>query len=379
MNASSSSRAADDAPDPREHDGQPAAARTLEEDAALWAVRRQDGLTAQEEAELQDWLAGDPERGARLGQLTALWGRLGDLPADEVSALKASSTPAPSAMQGPPPMKRSWARASRPAAGGRWLAQAALAGLTAMALGGGWLGFGYWQQQPRFVQALTTARGQQISATLPDASALQLDTATRLDVAYYRDRREARLARGQALFQVTPDAARPFHVFAGPMRITVVGTRFSVRHTQDGPSPGQVSVVVEEGHVRVARIREDTTAQRGFAAGEPDSVDLVAGQAAVADAQGRIGTVTRTSAATAAAWRRGRLVLDDTPLAAAVAEFERYGDTGIVITNPAVAALRLNGSFDLQQVGVFKRALPQALPVRLRALPDGRTEVVAAP
>jgi transmembrane sensor len=77
------------------------------------------------------------------------------------------------------------------------------------------------------------------------------------------------------------------------------------------------------------------------------------------------------------AWRAGRVVLNDTPLGDAVAEFERYFDTGLVVPDPAVAALRLNGSFDLRQAGAFKRALPEVLPVRLQTRADGKTEVRA--
>src|SRR3990167_2309568 len=45
-------------------------------EAAVWAARRQDGLSAEEEATLQAWLAGDPARGARLDQLTDVPGQL---------------------------------------------------------------------------------------------------------------------------------------------------------------------------------------------------------------------------------------------------------------------------------------------------------------
>lgn len=69
----------------------------LDAQAALWAARRQDGLSAEEEAELQAWLAGDPARGSRLEQFEGLWGRLDELPSDDVAALKATVSPAPAA------------------------------------------------------------------------------------------------------------------------------------------------------------------------------------------------------------------------------------------------------------------------------------------
>jgi transmembrane sensor len=377
----------------------------LDAEAALWAARRQDGLSADEEAELQAWLAGDPARGARLDQLTGVLGQLDRLPSDDVAALKAAlpsrSTPglpereareaqARPALQPTTGHGRTRPRGQGPqdsgrrqwlAAWGRWLPQAAVAGMAALAVGAGWMGWHHWQQQPTFVQGYATARGQQLSATLPDGSTLRLDTATRVEVVLYRHQRVLQLPHGQALFEVKSDATRPFHVIAGATRITVLGTRFSVRHTESGLQSGSVSVVVEEGRVRVARMAHSSVAAAPGAvppAPEAETIELTAGQGVVANARGHWDALHNHRPTDAFAWRHGRVVLNDTPLGDAVAEFERYMDTGLVVNDPRVAALRLNGSFDLRQLHAFKRALPQALPVRLRQRDDGRTEVVPA-
>jgi transmembrane sensor len=362
----------------------------LDVEAALWLARKQDGLAPGEAAELHEWLAGDPARSAKLDQLSGLKDLLDGLPPDHVAALKtAIASPAPgpvprsSAQDMSAPMcvrrpdRREWLLGW-----GRLAPQAAFAGLAAMAVGGGWLGWDHWQRQPVFTQRFATARGQQLVATLPEGSSVRLDTATRLDVALYRRRREVRLPQGQALFDVAADPERPFHVLAGSLRITVLGTRFSVRHTPTGLDAGRVSVVVVEGHVRVARASTDGTpvgAGQEFTATGAEFVELTAGQSVMADAQGRLAAVTANMPGTALAWRDGRVVLNDVPLGDALAELERYVDTGLSIRDPAVAALRLNGSFDLRQLQAFKRALPQALPVRLLKSADGKTEIVPAP
>lgn len=385
---SSSTAAADDArssAEARELADYLASQSPLDAEAALWLARRQDGLTAEEEAELQDWLAGDPARGARLDQLSGLLGQLDELPPDDVAALKASLAPVPhtsptNGNAAPPhrrkpahqPERRQWLLGW-----GRLFPQVAMAGMAALLIGGGWMGWSHWQQQPTFTQSFATVRGQQATATLPDGSTLKLDTATQLNVALYNQHREVRLPAGQALFEVKADPQRPFHVLAGPMRITVLGTRFSVRHTPGGMGGDGVSVVVEEGRVRVARAVDASADEMSLSDAENDAVELTAGQAVMADGQGHIAAVTRSTPNTAMAWRDGRVVLNDTPLGAAVAEFERYLDTGLVITDPAVAALRLNGSFDLRKIQAFKRALPQVLPVRLKPRADGQTEVTA--
>lgn len=367
----------------------------LDAAAAQWLVRRLDGLTPEEEAELQEWLAADPAHGRALGALEGVWGRMDELPDEGVDALKAGLPAKAGAAWSPPvavpepeprPAGPSAPRAPRPAAPasprrrawfldlGRLVPQAAAAALAFGLVGGGWYGWNAWQQQPTFTQTLATARGQSKEVRLPDGSTLWLDTATRAEVALYRQRREVRLQDGQVLFAVQSNAEQPFDVLAGGTRVTVVGTRFSVRRTRSGlGEEGEVSVVVEEGRVRVARASAGAASDASVPVA---GVELGAGQSVTADAAGALGAV-RSEAATPAAWREGRISFNATPLAQALAEFERYGDTGLVIRDPAVAALKVHGSFDLREVAAFARALPRVLPVQLRPQ-GGQTEIVAA-
>lgn len=395
MNASPPSPGTDDADDAleatgfRRLSGGPTDPEGLSGQAALWLARRQDGLTGEEEAEFADWLAGDPARGRKLEQLQRLWQQLDDLAPDDIAALKAALPPVAGhrATTGHPLHR------APPSSGRRLFAKAAPVAITSLALGVAWLGWNHWQQQPLFVEHYATGRGQQLSVTLPEGSALRLDTATRIDVSLHRRQRILQLPQGQALFDVKPDAGRPFLVRAGPVQITVLGTRFSARYTEGGLDAGHTRVVVEEGRVRLARVadaggpegRDGKPALDGSGrAGTPvadrgdEAIELTAGQAVVADARGHFGPVTAARQGTDLAWRDGRVVLDDTPLDQAVAEFERYLDTGLVVSDPAVARLRLNGSFDPRQVSAFKRSLVRALPVQLQARSDGRTDIVAA-
>ncbi len=333
----------------------------LDAAAAGWMVRRQDGLTPEEQAELEQWLAADPAHADALEQVEGVWGRMDELPEESLAALRTGLAPArPVRCMPASPGRRSWLRD----VGGRLMPQAAAAALAFGVVGGGWYGWSAWQGQPTYTQTLATARGQQKQVRLPDGSMLWLDTATQIEVRLYRQRREVRLSEGQVLFAVQPNAEQPFDVLAGATRVTVVGTRFAVRRTHSGlGGDGAISVVVEEGRVRVA-------------AASTAPIELGAGQSVRADAAGALGLVS-TGAAAPAAWREGRVSFDGVPLAQALAEFERYGDTGLVVRDPAVAALMVHGSFELQQVGAFARALPQVLPVRLRRI-DGRSEIISS-
>lgn len=342
--------------------------------AATWAARRRNGLDARGNAELQEWLGADPRHAEALADMDETFGEVDHLPKGEVASLRAALPTRSLPLASPPQQTvrgaQTWWTGWR-----RLFPQAAIAWVLALAVGGGWLGWDRWQRQPTFVQTFATERGQQLSVTLPDAasgaSALQLDTATRLEARLYRSHREVRLADGQAMFSVHADPERPFHVLAGPVRITVVGTRFSVRHTASGTDAGKTVVSVEEGQVRVA------VATPGEAsAARQQTVELSAGLTVVAAQDGRLGPATPVATAAIAPWRSGRISFEHTPLHEALAEFERYGRTGLVVRDPAVAALPVGGSYNLRQFQQFARALPEILPVRLVPAGDA-TEIVA--
>ena len=348
--------AQDDA-DAREFDAYARTQDAAELQAALWASRRHDGLDAAAEAEFQQWLAADPVHGELYDELDGSLDGVRLLPGDSIQSLRATVQEDARARVAAVPPRRAPSPASRgsPASPGRrnWLLdlgrlvpQAALAGTAVAVVGGGWLGWAHWRGQPIFEKHYATARGQSLNI----------------------DHREVRLLDGQAMFIVSSNAAQPFHVLAGETRVVVVGTRFSVRHTRSGIDAGKTTVAVESGRVRVSAL----------ASVEGAGVELTAGQGVTADDAGRLAPVVEIAAGGVAAWRQGRVSFTDTPLAQALAEFERYGDTGLVVRDPAVGALRLGGSFSLRELGTFAQALPVLLPVRLERR-GGATEVVALP
>lgn len=345
----------------------PAAPSPDPDEAALeWFVRRTGGqFEAADEAAFQAWLAAGGAHRAAFARHQNDWRLLDELPADGLRMLRQNlaDDKAAAAVHAAPRRRAWWRDLSA------WAPQGALAAVALMVSCGGYLAWNLWQQQPVFEQSFATVRGQQLEVVLPEGSRLRLDTLTSADVALYRDRREVRLPQGQAMFQVKGDSARPFDVLAGPLRITVVGTRFSVRYTPGVPGRDGVHVAVEEGRVRVAR------AERS-AAGDA-VIELIAGQQVASDMAGLLGAVSAVPVAGIAPWRDSRVSFDNTPLDQALAEFERYGPVPLTVREPAVAALRVTGTFDPRRLDNFSRILPQVLPVKLRER-GGETEIVSA-
>lgn len=328
--------------------------------AAQWHTRQEQGLNAGEQAELAQWLQVSTEHAEAFARMDAAVAGLRALPADAVAQWRASQAanqlkPAPA--QPKPTRYRRWQQALLP--GPRGLA---LCAVLLLSLGLGW----HQWMQPVYSAHYVAERGQRQSLQLPDGSTLELDADTDAQVRLYRHRREVQLAHGQAMFSVAPDASKPFEVQAGPARVTVVGTRFAVRFRHDGIDAGQVRVEVQEGRVRVAAVQMPAAAQL-----------LTAGQATQVAANGLLSPVGQVAPDSVGLWRKGLLRFDHTPLAQALQEMERYGPTGLVVHDPAVAALPMGGSYATAKPTEFAHMLTLVLPVRLVPSADGRAEIVA--
>lgn len=345
-----------------------------------WFVRRENGLDAVEEARFQAWLTAHPQHAAAFARWQGDWSALGKLPADGLARLRHNLAAELSAEMTINQARRRPTGAART----RWWLLAGVKSCSAVAAalivicGSGYLAWQHEQQQPVYVQSFATERGQQRDVTLPDGSQLRLDTATHADVAFYRQRREVRLTEGQVVFKVQADTNRPFDVLAGPLHITVVGTRFSTRYTPGIPGEEGARVAVEEGRVRVSGRDTRASALEGGATAASGAIELVAGQQVAVDVAGGLGAVQAISSAGIAPWRQGRVSFDNTPLAQALAEFSRYGNAELVIGDEKAAALRLTGTFDPRKLDNFRRVLPQVLPVALRKSEGnpGMTEIV---
>ncbi len=359
-----------EANDARELDDFFSAQDPIDVTAADWHTRSEQGLTPHEQAELHGWLAQDPAHAAAFESLAVDAMLLRRIPAARTSwqrdtgacarrPIAAATAPVPIR-----PTAASATRAWRPAHFA--LTVAAMLALL-VAAGGAW-----WWQQPLLDVRYAVGRVERHTVDLPDGSTLSLDAQSQVDFTLYRGRREARLVQGQALFSVRPDSSRPFDVLAGPARVTVVGTRFSVGHGASAGPAGDIQVAVEEGRVTV---RGDAGGMPGLARG---CVELAAGQALLISARGHIGEVSPVLPGAVAPWARGMVRFDATPLAQALQAFERYGDTGLIV-DPRVAALTVGGSFKSNDPAAFARMLPRMLPVRLLPRPGGIVVIAPAP
>lgn len=310
-------------------------ATAIEERTAAWLARQDgDAWNALAQQQLDAWLAADLHHRVAYLRLRAAW-RQADLLAGQHIARRA------------PPRT--------PGRFSSWRAAAAL--LLACGLAAVMAPHLDWRQGERHA----TRIGENRTIALADGSRLTLNTATRLRTATGSGVGAARkvwLDSGEAWFDIAHDPDHPFVVEAGASRITVLGTRFSVR--RDGPD---TLVLVEQGRVRVSRAGHDAA-----------TLELTRNQEARTQS-GRLVRLdhTRAELAQRLAWREGRIVFDQATLAEAATEFNRYNERKLVVDDPQAAAVRIGGSFAPSNVDGFVHLLEQGFGLKARR---GSREIV---
>jgi transmembrane sensor len=210
--------------------------------------------------------------------------------------------------------------------------------------------------------AYSTGVGERDSLRLPDGTMVILgpDSHLTLDGDYGEKTRDVNL-RGEALFDVPHDGARPFTVHAGEGWVRDIGTTFSV--TTD--SAAGVRVVVTAGAVALR-----TTEQRG------DELVLREGDRGPRGA-GRRRAPPPPATPDDLAWTRGRLVFRDAPLEQVAAELRRWHGVELRADDATIAQRRLTASFGDEGAADVLRVIALALGADLAM--RGDTAVLRAP
>lgn len=309
-------------PDRETDPGSPA----IRDQAAWWLARLNSGECDPEDmSRLNDWLGRDGRHRAEFERARALWNRIGQFPPEAIPQMAAARSRV--------------APASPKALIAASVAVFGIVGLIAAL----WLGGG---GDSRTVYQ--TVKGEQLSVTLADGSGVQLNTDTAISVAYSKRSRTIHLDRGEALFTVEGGDDRPFEVLAATGEIRDLGTRFNVYREED-----RVSVVVLEGAVTVKTNR--TAFRHPVKAGE--RITYVAGS--------EVSAVEKVDANAAAAWARGRLVLDGVTLVEMARQIARYHDVTVVADDPQVSQLRISGTFRTDDLDAMIDTLRRILPVQV--------------
>jgi transmembrane sensor len=298
-------------------------AAEIEADAAAWVRRRHFwDWSEQDQTALDAWLNESLAHEVAYVRLEAAWNRT-----ERLVALH------PFKHEQVDVVKRNWRVPLAIAAGFAVIAFVSAAALPLL-------------HRPKEAIYSTPVGGREI-ITLADGSKIELNTASVLRLA--PDQREAVLDTGEAYFQIKHDAAHPFSLRVAGRSVVDLGTKFLVRDDR-----AQVEVALVEGRARL----EPAATSR--------AITLMPGDVAVSTADAT--SVTKMSAhdlANELSWRRGLLIFHNAPLASAAAAINRYNDNKLVIDDPAIAQLMINGTFRTNDNQVFARMAQDVFGLRV--------------
>lgn len=296
--------------------------RRRHEEAAFWLLRHRQGeLPAEEAHAFREWLDRDPANRRAYETAEQLMG-------DARSAILSD------------PALRDFP--DRPPRG-----QGKLLGIAVLALGLSGAAFVLMDGPMRLQADAMSGTGDMPTVTLTDGSIVQLNASSAVAFDYTQGRRRVRLLRGQAFFQVAPDAARPFSVEAANGTVTALGTAFDIRLGEE-----RTDVTVTEHVVEIAS-----------APSQP--VRLSEGERAHYDGNGVVSGIAPVDVSQALAWRRGQLVVEGASLSEVVTEMNRHFSGRIVVAGRALAGRRISGTLAITDTDATLSFIAQVLGIRV--------------
>lgn len=233
----------------------------------------------------------------------------------------------------------------------RWRGRAMAAAAAVLVAAGIWQGQNIvlaWQAD------YLTEPGAQSVVSLPDGSRMIMNTDSAVAVDFDGGRREIRLLKGEAFFDVVHDPAHPFRVEGDYGEVEVRGTAFSVR--TDG---AQTAVVLERGLVDVTCLCTSG-----------GDVELNPGQTVTVSAEA-FSQVSSVDTDRVLAWRDGRISFNDAPLGKVVSELSRYYRGRVLVTNSRIEQFVISGNYRLDNIEGAIRTLADAAGVGMTRLPGG--------
>jgi transmembrane sensor len=314
--------------------------------AGEWLARLDRGDPSPEDAaEFERWKTADPRHGAAYARLAAAWQAL-----ERVQAMR------PGANE---PINNDFFRGQSPqthaprAFGHRPWVYIYLAASLLLGVAGLWI-----SRSSNGPQTFSTSIGGFQRVVLEDQSTIELNTDSEVRIELSRQLRKVDLVRGEASFEVSHNAARPFIVSAGTTGVRAVGTKFDVRRLGES-----VEVTVDEGKVAIGT---PSLLETTIDVASINIPQISAGQAATANGGSvSLKTLAKNELDRKLAWQNQMLIFDSDSLADVVTQFNRYNGRQLVIADPALATLRIGGYFRPTNLDAFVAVLQSDFGIRV--------------
>lgn len=252
------------------------------------------------------WLAADERHAAAWRKAEKVWLLSGYLEPPEIPV------PRPLPASAPPQGRRRWA--------GRALATLALAACVLLLVG------------PTPPTDHASPLGEHLKISLSDGSHVELGSDSAIRVAFKPGTRGVTLLRGQAFFEVSHDASRPFTVQAADVKVRVIGTAFDVDLSRNAVvvavQSGAVQVRDGRGELAVPALGPGESLRLGLDHSPPQRNRLPPDQVAL--------------------WRQWQLVVNDRPLREVIEQLRDYYPGALLLADRALGERRVTASLNLR-------------------------------
>lgn len=332
----------------------------LIEEAFEWIARASaNDFSARERAQLDAWLNSDPSHRTAYELAEMTWDKVDQIPKSEYSPHWFDEIPRPAADSGSQLRGFLAFLRSRQLLATTGVAAAAIAAFALVRVDP------RDSLEPAYYQSMVA---QTTEVRLRDGSAVTLGADSKIRVVFTEKTRSITLEQGEAFFDVTPDAKRPFTVNSKWLTVTVLGTKFEVSRTASA-----AHVAVSDGTVSV----EKATKSTGESVEVPSTV-ITKGQRVTGDDSG-LSSVGSIEIDAISAWRRGELVYVSTPLSEILFDADRYYTGKIEIMDNSVGAMTVSLIHEAGDTNGLLDILETALPIRISRLVDGTILVTGNP
>lgn len=185
-----------------------------------------------------------------------------------------------------------------------------------------------WDSQAAQFETRTVANGARDKLILADGTRITLDAGSRLRYpeVFSGDTRDVFLS-GEGYFEVASDAEKPFVVHADRAVVKVLGTRFNMRAWQMDKT---VTVAVVEGKVSLG---SEETVQ--------ESVVIANGQASTLPESGPPAEPYPVDIEKHMGWMRNEVFFERAPLGEILYQLERWHNVRFVLEDSSIAAEQL--------------------------------------
>lgn len=323
--------------------------------------------SAADRREVERWAAQDPSRRAQLEELQSLWAAA-EKPArrwEVDAAWKRASARMPTAESAT--SKQQQRQRSRSAHRRTRRRKARLQQLVSALTIAVAIGVSLWLYAPtpdeqgsaERLQSINTQPAEQARLRLSDGTLIHLNVDSQIEYpkGFLADTRTVRL-EGEAYFEVTPDADRPFEVITAGAVTRVLGTMFTVEARSDTAS---ARVAVREGRIAIGS-RTDSV-----------RLELGAGELGAVSPSGNLSRRRPQAIDHHFRWIDGQLAFRAAPLREVATRLGRWYGADIRIADPSIAGRRLTATFEHESLDEALSAI--ALSLHVRPERDGSTVV----